>query len=158
MSHCWKSHVTTHVLCFKLFSCWSVTVCVLCLFLAVARVNLCLWLWHIKIILNWAVTYGFQRYGILTSVDSDEPVKPPFKLRHSKWCSIPSIVKRLAKALVRLRVCTGWSEALLVPHTTLLEISYLGWIVFNINVDRKPWHQTSISKNILVRPFPFVVT
>ena len=25
--------------------------------------------------------------------------------------------------LIRLRVCTGWSEALLVAHTTLLEIS-----------------------------------
>ena len=30
---------------------------------------------------------------------------------------------RLAKALIRLRVCAGWSEALLVAHTTLLEIS-----------------------------------
>ena len=29
---------------------------------------------------------------------------------------------RLAKALIRLRVCAGWSEALLVAHTTLLEI------------------------------------
>ena len=33
------------------------------------------------------------------------------------------IFKRLAKALIKLRVCTGWSEALLVAHTTLLEIS-----------------------------------
>ena len=32
------------------------------------------------------------------------------------------IFKRLAKALIRLRVCAGWSEALLVAHTTLLEI------------------------------------
>ena len=34
--------------------------------------------------------------------------------------------KRLAKALIRLRVCAGWSEALLVAHTTLLEISCTG--------------------------------
>ena len=34
--------------------------------------------------------------------------------------------KRLAKALIRLRVCTGWSEPLLVAHTTLLEISCRG--------------------------------
>ena len=33
------------------------------------------------------------------------------------------IFMRLAKALIRLRVCAGWSEALLVAHTTLLEIS-----------------------------------
>ena len=31
------------------------------------------------------------------------------------------IFKRLAKALIRLRVCAGWSEALLVAHTILLE-------------------------------------
>ena len=30
-----------------------------------------------------AMTLDFQR-GILTSVDSDEPVQPPFKLRNSK--------------------------------------------------------------------------
>ena len=27
----------------------------------------------------------------LTSVDSDEPLQPPFKLRNSKWCSISSL-------------------------------------------------------------------
>ena len=52
----------------------------------------------------------FQQCGILTSVDSDEPVQPPFKLRNSKLCSVSSfnthgIFKRLAKALIRLRVC-----------------------------------------------------
>ena len=33
---------------------------------------------------------------------------------------------RLAKGLIRLRICAGWSEALLVAHTTLLEISCHG--------------------------------
>ena len=37
-----------------------------------------------------------------------------------------SIFKRQAKALIRLRVCAGWSEALLVALTTLLEISCRG--------------------------------
>ena len=36
------------------------------------------------------------------------------------------ILKRLAKALIRLHVCAGWSEAVLVAHTTLLEISCTG--------------------------------
>ena len=27
----------------------------------------------------------------LTCVDSDEPLQPPFKLRHSKWCSVSSL-------------------------------------------------------------------
>ena len=36
------------------------------------------------------------------------------------------IFNRPAKALIRLRVCAGWSEALLVAHTTLLEISCRG--------------------------------
>ena len=33
-----------------------------------------------------AVTRDFQQCGILTSVDSDEPVQPPFKLRNPKRC------------------------------------------------------------------------
>ena len=31
--------------------------------------------------------------------------------------------QRLSRALIRLRVCAGWSEPLLVGHTSLLEIS-----------------------------------
>ena len=27
----------------------------------------------------------------LTSVDSDEPLQPSFKLRNSKWCSVSSL-------------------------------------------------------------------
>ena len=33
----------------------------------------------------------FQQRGILTCVDSDEPVQHPLKLRHSKRCSISSL-------------------------------------------------------------------
>ena len=33
----------------------------------------------------------FQQCGILTSVDSDEPVQPSFKLRNSKWCLVSSL-------------------------------------------------------------------
>ena len=36
------------------------------------------------------------------------------------------IFKRLAKAPIRLRIWAGWSEALLVAQTTLLEISCRG--------------------------------
>ena len=32
--------------------------------------------------IKWAVTRDFQQCGILLSVDSDEPVQPPFKLRN----------------------------------------------------------------------------
>ena len=39
---------------------------------------------------NWAATWVFQQCGILTSVDSEEPVQPPFSLRNSKWCSVSS--------------------------------------------------------------------
>ena len=38
-----------------------------------------------------AVTRDFQQCGILTSVDSDEPVQPPFRLRNLKWCSVSSL-------------------------------------------------------------------
>ena len=30
------------------------------------------------------------KFDILTSVDSDEPLQPPYKLRNSKWCSVSS--------------------------------------------------------------------
>ena len=36
-------------------------------------------------------TCDFQKCGILTSVDSDEPVQSPFKLRNSNWCSVSSL-------------------------------------------------------------------
>ena len=32
----------------------------------------------------WHVACDFQQCGILISVDSDEPVQPPFKLRNAK--------------------------------------------------------------------------
>ena len=35
-------------------------------------------------IINWFATYDCQQCGILTGVDSDEPVQPPYKPRHSK--------------------------------------------------------------------------
>ena len=39
----------------------------------------------------WASACDFQQCGILTWVDSDEPLQPPFKLRNSKWCSVSSL-------------------------------------------------------------------
>ena len=46
-----------------------------------------------KILLHaiWAATWDFQHCGILTSVDSEKPVQPPFKLRNSKYCSVSSL-------------------------------------------------------------------
>ena len=41
------------------------------------------------------------------------------------------MVKRLVKALIGLRVCADCSEALLVAHTTLLEIA--AHIVLHVN-------------------------
>ena len=38
-----------------------------------------------------ATTCDFQQCGVLTSVDSDEPVHPPFKLRNSKCYSVSSL-------------------------------------------------------------------
>ena len=40
---------------------------------------------------SWAATCDFQQCDILTSVDLDEPVQPPFKLRNSKSCSGSSL-------------------------------------------------------------------
>ena len=38
-----------------------------------------------------AVTCDFIQCSILTSVDSDEPVQLPVKLRNSKQCSVSSL-------------------------------------------------------------------
>ena len=40
---------------------------------------------------NWAAAWDFQQFDNSTSVDSDEPLQPPFKLRNSKWCSVSSL-------------------------------------------------------------------
>ena len=37
------------------------------------------------------MTCDFQQCGILTSADSDDPVRPPIKLRTSKKCSVSSL-------------------------------------------------------------------
>ena len=38
------------------------------------------------------MTCDFQQCGVLTSVDSYEPVQPSFKLRNSKLCSVSSLI------------------------------------------------------------------
>ena len=62
--------------------------------------------------------------------DIDEQVQPPFRLRNFKWCLVSSLIfigySRSEKVLISLPVCAGWSEPLLVAHTTLLEISCCG--------------------------------
>ena len=50
-------------------------------FLILALVLLIL---DIPLVMIRASACDFQQCGILTSVDSDEPVQPPFKLRNSK--------------------------------------------------------------------------
>ena len=84
-------------------------------------------------IINWSAT----QCGILTSVDSDEHVQPPFKLTNSKRCSVSSLTlieyssnyQRLwsdcAYAQADLRLC--W----------LLEISCHGSIIFFRDIGRK---------------------
>ena len=50
----------------------------------------------------------------------------------SRWLNTHGIFERLAKALIRLRICAGWSELLLVAPTALLEISCHGSYWFYI--------------------------
>ena len=52
------------------------------------------------------------------------------------WSKSHRIFKRAAKALIRLHVCAGWFEPLLVAHTTFLEISYWAQMyLFKTNLD-----------------------
>ena len=61
------------------------------------------------------MTCDFQQCGILTSVDSDEQVQPPFSLETQNdvksVLNTHRIFKRLAKALIRLRVYCAYAQA-----------------------------------------------
>ena len=72
------------------------------------------------------MTFDFRQCGILTRVDSDEPVQSPFKTMFDQNLNNHRVFKRIANALISLCVCAGSSEPLLVAHTTLLEISCHG--------------------------------
>ena len=80
--------------------------------------------------IKWAATCDFQQYGILTSVDSDEHLQPPLQIRNSKRCSVSSLT------LIEYS-SSDQTEALLVAHTTLLEISSrnsnIYWIIMSKN-------------------------
>ena len=59
--------------------------------------------------------------------------KPLWNLRSNLQMMLANgLSERLAKALIRLRVCAGWSEPLLVAHIILLEISCFGLSLFCI--------------------------
>ena len=85
----------------------------------------------------WAATCDFRQCGILTWIDLDESVQPPFKLRNSIRCSVSSLIHIIIEySSYQQRLWSdcptwaGWSEPLLVAHTTLLEISCHGSYVF----------------------------
>ena len=60
-------------------------------------------------------------------------MQPPFQSIFSQYHNTHRILKRLARALIRLCICAGCSEAkLLVAHTSLLEISCRGSFCFRI--------------------------
>ena len=84
-------------------------------------------------IINWAAT----QCGILTSVDSDEPVQPPFKLTNSKRCSVSSLTLiEYSSDLQRLWSDCAYSQADL-KLCWLLEISCHGSIIFFRGIGRK---------------------
>ena len=97
---------------------------------------------HLLVILTfmWAMTCDFQHCGILTSVDSDEPVQPPFRRRNSKWCSVSSLTvikyssdkQRLwldcAYAQADLRLC--WSHIAHCWKSHALAHNIITWLHF----------------------------
>ena len=48
-----------------------------------------------------------------------------------RWFGSRGVLRRLAGALVGLPLCAGWSGALMVAHTELLEISCTGSFVIS---------------------------
>ena len=80
----------------------------------------------------WAETCNFQQCGIFTSVDWDEPVQPPFKLRNSKWCSVSSLTL----------LC--WSH---IPHCWK---SHAMSHICSVDSDQTPFHRSIVSVKSLV--------
>ena len=70
------------------------------------------------------------------------------------------IFKLQAKALIRLRICAGWSETLLVAHTTLLEISCRGSYISthkSITNNAKDKKSIVFTQNILTPSLPIIL-
>ena len=76
--------------------------------------------------------------GILTSVESDKPVMPKSH--------------RIFKALIRLRVCAGWSEPLLVAYhiagNLMSGLIYLKAIGHGICLSINVFHSENVSMPI----------
>ena len=64
----------------------------------------------------------------------------------SQYLSTHSIFKRQAKALIRLRVRAGWSEPLLVAHTTKL----ISWLISFSHRDNDS-DELNLIDNLLVK-------
>ena len=95
-----------------------------------------------------------MRFPKMWHLSSVETVQPPLWLRNSKCFSVSSLTLIEYSSMIRLRVCAGWSEALLVAHTTLLEISCRGsfhWV--NLFLERttvcKRWKSRAFISCIL---------
>ena len=70
-------------------------------------------MWYIdKCSPRWACAASFSAYKL--------------QMMFCQQLNTHRICQRLAKALIRLRVCAGWSEPLLVAHTTLFDSSRRG--------------------------------
>ena len=117
--------------------------------------------WFIRIHCGWKV-WCLENVMRVPTMWNVRLAKTPFKLRNSKyfWVSSLTLIEySIAKTLIRLRVCAGWSEPLLVAHTTLLEISCRGSIIClkNIQILRKSYH-VSIESTNSVPHWPLIVT
>ena len=75
----------------------------------------------------------------------------------SQWLNSHRIFKQLAMALIRLRAGAGWSDPLLVAHTTLLEIScrgsYLKLLSLFLQVFKLLQSIKSMNATTAVKPF-----
>ena len=72
---------------------------------------------------NMSVTCDFQQCGVLTSLDSDQPERPPFKLRNSKWS--PSIIETgNSVPLNRKKRKTAWQAVSFYLHLRFIISSW----------------------------------
>ena len=106
---------------------------------------------------KWAVTCDFQQCGILTSVNSDEPVQPPVKFRNAKWCSVSSFtVIEYASDLQRLWSDCAYEQAglslcwLHIPHCWKSHVAAQMYkcTITNVTPDRQQSKTSILSMNV----------
>ena len=89
----------------------------------------------------WAATCDFQQCGMLTWINSDQPVEAPVKLRSSKCCSVSSLtVIEYSCGKQRLRSDCAYEPADLSLCWSHIVGNLMSWFIFYLShINERLW-------------------